>query len=210
MTLLHHEALTAAMEVENLADRLVVMPMLDESQIGPASIDLRLGTEFIELRRLERGLLDPFSEAAGAWTREEHLVVPLGDQLALHPGQFVLGATLEFLRLPRHLAGEVVTRSSWARVGLIVATAVFVHPGYAGVLTLELANIGSVPMLLCPGLRIAQLVVSTLPNATRHSYLEGDPKYVAALRPEASRLGSEAAEVSRLKAIGQRLRGQTP
>ena len=66
MTLLHHEALTAAMEVENLADRLVVMPMLDESQIGPASIDLRLGTEFIELRRLERGLLDPFSEAAGA------------------------------------------------------------------------------------------------------------------------------------------------
>ena len=91
---------------------------------------------------------------------------------------------------------------------MIVATAVFVHPGYSGVLTLELVNIGSVPMLLCPGLRIAQLIVSTLPGATGFAYTDAGPKYVAALRPEASRLGSEAAEVTRLKAIGDRLRGQ--
>ena len=83
----------------------------------------------------------------------------------------------------------------------------FVQPGYAGVLTLELVNIGTVPMLLCPGMRIAQLVVSNLPSRTAHSYVESNPKYVAALRPEASRLGSESDEIGRLKAIGRRLSG---
>jgi dCTP deaminase len=210
VTLLHHEALRHAMQAERLEDRLVVMPLLDDSQIGPASIDLRLGTEFIELHRLERSLLDPFVEEQGTGAREERVAVPLGGNLVLHPGQFVLGGTLEFLSMPRHLAGEVMTRSSWARVGLIVATAVFVQPGFAGVLTLEMVNMGSVPMLLRPGLRLGQLVVFTLPSATDHSYLQAQPKYVAPLRPEGTRLGAESVEVNRLAAIGKRLIGAPP
>ena len=207
MTILHHEGLQAAMQNEQLEDRLIVMPLLDRTQIGPASIDVRLGTEFIELRRLERGLLDPFDENEDEWAREERVIVPLGSELVLHPGQFVLGATLEFICMPRHLAGEVLTRSSWARVGLIVATAVYVQPGFSGVLTLELANMGSVPMKLRPGLRIGQLVVSTVPTPTEYPYSTTTPKYVAPLRPQSSRLGSEIAELRRLTKIGDMLKG---
>src|SRR5712692_9758259 len=116
------------------------MPLLDEDQVGPASIDLRLGTDFIELHRLERETLDPIASSEAAQIREERAVVPLGEDLILHPGQFILGSTFEFLRMPNHLAGQVLNRSSWARMGLLVATAVFVQPGYSGVLTLELVN----------------------------------------------------------------------
>ena len=195
------------MQTERLEDRLIVMPLLDATQIGPASIDVRLGTEFIELRRMERGLLDPFEENEDDAAREERVVVPLGGELVLHPGQFVLGATLEFICMPRHLAGEVLTRSSWARAGLIVATAVYVQPGFSGVLTLELANMGSVPMKLRPGLRIGQLVVSSVPSPTEYPYSKTTPKYVAPLRPQSSRLRSEIEEVRRLEKIGELLKG---
>jgi dCTP deaminase len=205
--LLHHAELLQAMKAP-FADRLVVTPLLEPTQVGPASVDLRLGTEFIELKRLERGTLDAFANESEVRSREERLSVGLGEHLVLHPGQFVLGATLEFLRMPRHLAGEVLNRSSWARMGLIVATAVFVQPGYAGVLTLELVNMGSVPMVLHPGLRIAQLVVSRLVDRSEYAYLESSPKYVTPLRPQITRLGWEDTEMARLKRIGNRLKGQ--
>jgi dCTP deaminase len=209
VTILHQDALLDAIKALPLKDRLVITPLLDEAQVGPSSIDLRLGTDFIELHRLERETLDPFSKTLEALVREERLVVPLGDDLILHPGQFILGATLEFLRMPDHLAGEVLNRSSWARMGLIVATAVFVQPGYSGVLTLELVNMGSVPMRLRPGLRIAQLVVSQLAGRPMHPYGVGEAKYVAPLGPERSKLDRESGEWRRLSRIGEALRGQS-
>ena len=204
MTILHHQDLRTAMSATGLAERLVVMPLLDDSQVGPASIDLRLGTEFIELHRLERKTLDPVVRDDPLF-REEKIVVPLGEELILHPGQFVLGGTLEFLGMPLHLCGEVLNRSSWARMGLLVATAVFVQPGYSGVLTLELVNMGNVPMTLRPGLRIAQLVVMRLEGKTELSYAHKDAKYRAPLSPQSSRLGSEAKEWDRLLRIGAAL-----
>lgn len=208
MTLLHHDALVDAVKSLPPEDRLVIMPLLDKTQIGPASIDLRLGTDFIELHRLERETLDPFAKSLEPEAREERVFVPMGDDLILHPGQFILGATLEFLGMPLHLSGEVLNRSSWARMGLIVATAVFVQPGYSGVLTLELVNMGSVPLRLRPGLRIAQLVVSQLPDKTSVGYGKVSGKYVAPLRPERSRLESESGEWERLSRIGAALRGR--
>ena len=53
--------------------------------------------------------------------------------------------------------GYIIGRSSWGRIGLIIATAIFINPGYAGVITLELTNVGDVPLILYPGLRIAQI-----------------------------------------------------
>lgn len=207
MTLLQHEALIAAIDQESVAERLVITPLLDRRQIGPASVDLRLGTEFIEIRRLREGLLDPLTEdAAERQSREERIAVPLGDHLVLHPGQFVLGSTLEFLRMPAHLGGQVLGRSSWARLGLIVATAVVVQPGFAGALTLELENMGTVPMRLYPGLRIAQLAVWRLEAATTVPY-QPDAKYQAPLGPQSSRLGWESGERDRIQRIGRVLQG---
>jgi dCTP deaminase len=75
----------------------------------------------------------------------------------LHPGRFVLGTTLEWIRMPNRLAGSIVGKSSLGRHGLIIETAPVVHPGFSGCLTLELANVGEIPIALRPGMEIAQL-----------------------------------------------------
>jgi len=75
----------------------------------------------------------------------------------LHPNQFILGSTLEYLKLPKDVMAYIIGRSSWGRLGLIIATATLINPGFAGVITLELTNVGEVPISLFPGLRIAQV-----------------------------------------------------
>jgi dCTP deaminase len=208
MSVLQHEELVRVLRAQPIRDRLVVTPLLDESQVGPASIDLRLGTHFREIRRWERAVLDPETDdEAVAERREQPIVVPMGSHLWLHPGQFVLGSTLEYIRMPDDLVGQVLGRSSWARNGLIVATAVLIQPGWPGVLTLELSNIGDVPIQLYPGDRIAQLTVWRLLAKTEHPY-EAGAKYVAPIGPEESRLELEANDRDRLREIGQRLRGE--
>ena len=206
MTLLRYEDLMDSLASSELSERLVVTPLLDEKQVGPASIDLRLGSEFIEIRRREETLMDPFSDPpTPTQKREERVVVPLGEFLVLHPGQFVLGSTLEFIRMPAHLGGQVLSRSSWARQGLIVATAVTVQPGYGGVLTLEIVNMGPVPMALYPGLRIAQLAVWSMSGPTEKPYL-ADP-FKAPLGPQSHHAGWNLEEQETLKKIGKQLKG---
>jgi len=210
MTLLHHEELNTALDCPSLDDRLVVTPLLDRrKQIGPASIDLRLGTQFLLLRRTLEGGLDPGKRPQATLERsQERTRVQLGDSIWLHPGQFILGATLEFIRMPPHLGAYVLGRSSWGRVGLIVATAVMVQPGYTGTLTLELVNEGDSPICLYPGVRIAQLAVHELPGPTRRSYTRADAKYKAATGPEVSRLAREQKEIKKVRRLANRLRAQ--
>ncbi len=207
MTLLHYEALKAAIEHPELAQRLVVMPMLDtDQQVGPASIDLRLGTEFRLLRRTDESGLDPGDQPQAAVERMTSAVdIEVGDKLWLHPGQFILGATLEFLQIPPHVGAYVVGRSSWGRVGLLVATAIFVQPGFSGCLTLELVNHGESPIALYPGSRIAQLAVHALPSTTEHAYGHGSAKYLGPTGPQVSHLAREAAEINHLRLVGRRL-----
>src|SRR5439155_26160938 len=103
---------------------------------------------------------------------QESIRISLHDQFIIHPGQLVLGATLEYLSLPKTVAASVEGRSSWGRLGLIIATACSVAPGFKGCITLELVNDGEVPLVLYPGVRIAQLIFHrTLKSA---SYREGE------------------------------------
>jgi dCTP deaminase len=207
MTLLHWEALKEAIENKRPDQRLVFMPMLDfDRQVGPASVDLRLGTEFRVLRRTDGSGLDPGDQPQASVERMTTSVdVEVGDKLWLHPGQFVLGATLEFLRLPAHLGAYVVGRSSWGRVGLLVATAIFVQPGFSGCLTLELVNHGESPIALYPGSRIAQLAVHSLPSATDRYYGRDDDKYLGPTGPQVSHLAKESAEIEHIRQVGHRL-----
>ena len=144
-------------------DHLAIIPQppLDElRKAGSASVDLRLGTWFITLRQSRFPMLD-VSKSAGSEPGENRLTkkhyVPFGTNFILHPRNFVLGATLEWLRLPRKLAGYVVGKSSWGRRGLVIATATSVHPGFAGCLTLEITNLGEMPIAIKPGMQICQL-----------------------------------------------------
>jgi len=204
MTLLGKDELTAAMQ-RKLDERLVISPLLDQAQVGSASIDVRLGTEFLLLRRTQQPGLDPAEDSQqDVEAFQERVVVPLGEKLWLHPEHFVLAATLEYVRLPNDLGAYVLGRSSWGRVGLIVATAVMVHPGFAGCLTLELVNEGDSPIALYPGLKIAQLAVHSLSHATVSPYGATD-KYVAPTRPQASRLAAEQAEARSLHQLREGL-----
>jgi dCTP deaminase len=85
--------------------------------------------------------------------------VRFGGEFILHPKAFVLGATIEWIRLPANRAAYVIGRSSWGRYGLVIATATGVHPGFTGCLTLELSNIGDIPIKVTPGTTICQIFI---------------------------------------------------
>jgi dCTP deaminase len=208
MSVLGREEINLALDEQDLDRRLVLTPLLDRSQVGRGAVDLRLGTEFLLLRRTQRPGLDPaINSQQDVEDLQERVIVPFGEKLWLHPRHFVLAATLEFIGLPSHLSAYVVGRSSWGRLGLMVATAVYVHPGFRGCLTLELVNEGDSPICLTPGSRIAQLVVHRLENPAERVDQEPE-KYHAPVRPQASRLSGEAQEFARLDELGDHLRSR--
>lgn len=162
--------------------RIVITPWTG-SRVQDFTVDLRLGTKFIELRKSSATFVDPLDiEPSELRVIQSKIEVPFGEAYTLHPGQLVLSSTLEYLALPPDLGAYVVTRSTYGRLGLITATAIYAHPGYRGCLTLEMVNYGDVPLRLYPGLRIAQLVF-------HHIHGEQPPaaesqKYTLATEPE--------------------------
>ncbi len=94
--------------------------------------------------------------------KHERYEIPFKTRFLLHPGSLALVPTLEWLKLPDDLHGSVTARSTWAREGLSIATATFIEPRYQGIATLELANLGQIPIALYPGLRIAQIAFVTV------------------------------------------------
>ena len=146
--------------------RLTVTPLLHLlSQLGPSSLDVRLGTEFRVFLRQKYPFLDPLapSDLMESVLEEYAPLVhvastPRPGQFVLHPGEFALGSTLEYVEIPADLAARLEGRSSWGRIGLqIHSTAGYIDPGYKGTITFELGNVGKVPLVLYPGLRVAQL-----------------------------------------------------
>jgi deoxycytidine triphosphate deaminase len=137
--------------------RLEIRPLLHAP--GGTGVDLRLGSRFIVFRRRGVSAFDPLDEDLDPRAVQQSVELAPGEVLILHPNEIVLGATMEYLGLPADLSGQVITRSSYGRLGLLTATAVQVHPGFRGCLTLELVNLSTIPITLTPGERIAQLVL---------------------------------------------------
>lgn len=148
--------------------KLYLSPILDPvNQIGPVSIDLRLGHVALLVRASGLSHVDPENYLAARFN--DHLrernkrqkfsryEFTFGEPLLLHPGSLTLVPTLEWIQLPENVKGVVTARSSWAREGLNIATANFINPRYNGIITLELANLGHIPIALYPGMRIAQI-----------------------------------------------------
>lgn len=155
----------------DLAERLVLTPILEPSEQlrdDQASVDIRLGFEFALFSPSGYSSIDEFADSSmfaganGFGGLYKKRYVPFGKSVVIHPHQFMLAATLEYLRLPKGLAAYVNGRSTWGRLGLIIATAVGVQPGFAGTLTLELRNLGETPLNLYPGQVIAQLFFHTV------------------------------------------------
>ncbi|SIQ70774.1 dCTP deaminase [Haladaptatus litoreus] len=172
---------------------LVVEP-IDEPdlQIQPASIDLRLGEEFLEFQRTNIPCIHPDSEDE-VDSYVDKTIVEDGDEFILHPGDFVLGTTKERVEIPADLLAHVEGRSSLGRLAVVVhATAGVVDPGYRGQITLELSNLGTAPVALKPDTRISQLIFTELKNSAERPYgSERGSKYQDQDGPQASRIGSD-------------------
>lgn len=150
--------------IEALAkEEIIVTPLMNaKKQIGSSSIDVRLGTEFNLIRISKQTHFDlslsmkEIKERVREYTEIIH-VKPM-QAFILHPDEFALASTLEYIVIPNNIAGRLEGRSTWGRVGLQVhSTAGFVDPGFEGTLTFELHNMGKLPIPLYPGVRIAQL-----------------------------------------------------
>ncbi len=169
------------------AKSLVVTPLLQrEKMLGDLSdsdsIDLRLGTYFL----LPQVPPVPFTYPCKNSARQSHVRVhvPLGSFLVVPAHETVLGATLEFIKLPSDLSGQILTKSSVARTFTIIETAPWIHPSYRGCLTLEIANASNTPLILYPGRLIGQLILMELMETeARESKLSG--AYLAPVYPEA-------------------------
>jgi dCTP deaminase len=163
-------------------DNLVVLPLLSKDQIGAASIDLRVGNVVLAVRARGSSHVDPRPIAKAArkaattgasydiekarQQKHERYEIPFESTFLVHPGSLALVPTLEWLRLPDDLQGSVTARSTWAREGLSIATATFIEPRYQGIVTLELSNMGQIPIALYPGLRVAQIAFTNVEGDT--------------------------------------------
>lgn len=143
------------------AKKILVTPLLSEDQIGPSSIDVRLGSSIVIPRKtyVDRHDVTDSGVARQVENRlyEKATLIP-NTKFMLHPHQLILGVTFEYVSLPFDIFAMIMSRSSWGRLGLVVATAAAVQPGYKGCLTLELVNLSESPIALYPGLPVGQLV----------------------------------------------------
>ena len=169
---------------------LVVEPLDDpDIQIQPASVDLRLGREFLEFQHANIPCIHPNSENEVSEYVEETVVDEDGEFI-LHPGDFVLGTTYERVEIPDDLIAHVEGRSSLGRLAIVVhATAGLADPGYKGQITLELSNLGTAPVALTPGMRISQLTFTELKTPADRPYgEERGSKYQDQSGPQASKI----------------------
>ncbi|HEY2436885.1 MAG TPA: dCTP deaminase [Solirubrobacteraceae bacterium] len=140
----------------------------DPKLVQPASVDLRLGDSFRVFHNHRASAIDLRNPPSGL---TEEVVVPPDESFVIHPGEFCLGRTLEWVELPDDVVARIEGKSSLGRLGLIVhATAGFCDPGWKGTLTLELNNLTRVPIKLYPALPIAQLSFMALDRPARRPY----------------------------------------
>jgi dCTP deaminase len=164
----------------------------DESLVQPASVDLRLGDSFRVFHNHRASAIDLRDPPPNL---SEEVKVGPDEPFVIHPGEFVLGRTLEWVELPDDVVARIEGKSSLGRLGLIVhATAGFVDPGFKGSLTLELANLTRIPIRLYSGLPIAQLSFVTLdaPALRPYGHEQLGSRYQGQVEATPSRYGAKA------------------
>lgn len=170
-------------------EKLFIRPLLEESQIGEMSVDLRLGYDFLVSIQGREAFINA---SKNEWidggnqrnisqffqtTRRQ-----IGETFLLHPHQTVLAVSLEYVKLPENCFMKLFMRSSYSRLGITIST--IAQPGYCGCISLELTNNNNNPINLTVGARIIQGVIYPLSNDA--TYFHSARKYVCHVRPEPS------------------------
>ncbi len=172
---------------EAIADGKIGIDPYDESYVQPSSIDLRVDRFFRVFENHKYPHIDPRANQDDMTKMVEVEEEPF----VLHPGEFVLGSTLERVRLGNDVVARLEGKSSLGRIGLLIhSTAGFVDPGFDGYLTLELSNVANLPIAIYPGMKIGQISFYQLSTEADHPYgsTEAGSKYQGQRGPTPSRI----------------------
>jgi len=173
--------------------RIVIDPF-DPASIQPSSVDLHVDNRFRVFANSRYPYIDVKKEMPGL---TEVVEVAEPDPFILHPGEFVLGSTLERVGIPDDMVARLEGKSSLGRLGLLIhSTAGYVDPGWDGYLTLELSNVANLPITIYPGMKIGQISFFRLTTPAERPYgsTETRSKYQGQRGPTASRFFEEFGE----------------
>lgn len=176
---------------------LFIEPLLDESQIGAISVDLRVGVDFLMMHQGRSSFVDTTNTSkrniSSHFTESRRKV---GQPFLLHPNQTILLSSLEYLKMPSNVYGILSLRSSYSRLGLTIST--IIQPGYCGCASIELINNGSIPIKILAGARLFQIrFMSVIGNM---EYFETNRKYSCQVKPVPSK-ANEDIDIEKLKSI---------
>jgi dCTP deaminase len=160
-----------------ISDKTITIEPIEEDQIQPASVDLRLSDHFIQLDEEKTPCLN-LNECASYKELKQSSII-------LKPHSFILASTIEFIKLPANLTAFIEGRSSVGRIGLFIQNAGWVDAGFEGTITLELFNANRVPIKLEAGWRICQMVLVKMDTAAIYGY---NGKYQGQKKTTASKI----------------------
>jgi dCTP deaminase len=171
--------------------KIIIEPLENPGrQIQPSSVDLRIGSEFKGFRIIRKPCIDPLDKSdLESYMESFHLAQ--GEPFIIHPGEFALATTYERVKLPDDLVARVEGRSSMGRLGITMhVTAGYIDPGFQGKITLEISNIGKMPVALYTGQRVCQIVFETMtsPSQRPYGHPERDSKYMGQDSPVTSKI----------------------
>lgn len=169
------------------AGNLVIKPF-NIKHIQPSSIDLLLGFEFRTFKNTHRAYIDVREPV---FDYMEKIVIKKDEPLIIHPREFILGTSIETIKIPSHLLARLDGKSSIGRLGLIVhATAGFIDPGFEGQITYEMTNLSNIPIAIYGGMKIAQMSVHALmsPSETPYGSKKIESKYLGQKGPTPSKM----------------------
>jgi dCTP deaminase len=172
---------------QEIDDGRIVIEPYDERLVQPSSVDVRVDRRFRVFRNSRYPYIDvrqPMDELT------EPVTIDGDEPFILHPGEFVLGQTLERVALPDDLVARLEGKSSLGRLGLLIhSTAGFVDPGFSGNITLELSNVANLPITIYHGMPIGQISFMRMDQPVEHPYGSGDKasKYQGQDEPTPSR-----------------------
>ncbi|MBY0270335.1 MAG: dCTP deaminase [Burkholderiales bacterium] len=206
MELLDYEAIQRSLASTD-DDSLFIDPLLDASQVGAVTIDFRLGYDFLvsiltrkpaielspRLNEQKRSITSYFQE-----TRRE-----VGERFVLYPNQVVISTTLEYLSLPSNMYADILSRSSFTRLGIHINT--MIQPGFRGCVPLELFNHGNTPVELVVGCRLCQARFFKADTSVRYLSKGGARKYHGDVRPTVSRADLDDDLARLIKSVGSNI-----